>query len=505
MKKAIYFTLCVVILACGCSSLHEGFMIKGTIEGADDKTVTLASTVPGATDELATGTIKNGKYRLAGKVSEPTIAQVIIEDQADAKALFLENSHYILQNGHVKKATGSQKLLDQYEELLRELFAKREEIQTEVKRLQAAGKSNELTAYILGQAAALNAASERWINLIKANPDSEISAYSLYALHSGSGDVGAFSTFLGEKARATSYAQVLPFQKTVTSTFPSPSLTRVEILQMKTPVDTAVFAEYSREWESLLNVRRSLFKDRYIPYHNPKVGEKKGPVSEGIKLATLMDQAEASVKAFARQFVERHKDETVVVPALADNLGYFTVSEIDELIALLSPAIKASAEGEKLLELAAAVKKTAVGARFVDFSFEDHEGNPVKLSDRVGKGKYVLLEFWASWCGPCRKDIPHLKEIYELYHSAGFEIIGISMDSNKGSWLKAVADEQMPWLQVSNLEAFNGDLDKVYNFTGIPACVLVGPDGIIVDRNTRGSWMDRKLIELYGNKFADKY
>jgi hypothetical protein len=98
-----------------------------------------------------------------------------------------------------------------------------------------------------------------------------------------------------------------------------------------------------------------------------------------------------------------------------------------------------------------------------------------------------------------------LKEIYELYHPTGFEIIGISMDSNKGSWLTAVADEQMPWLQASNLEAFNGDLDKVYNFNGIPACVLVGPDGTIVDRNMRGSWMDRKLIELYGNKFGDKY
>lgn len=92
-----------------------------------------------------------------------------------------------------------------------------------------------------------------------------------------------------------------------------------------------------------------------------------------------------------------------------------------------------------------------------------------------------------------------------MYHPAGFEVISISMDDSKEKWLKAVDEEKMKWLQVSDLKAFTGELSKLYNFNGIPTCVLVGPDGQIVTRNMRGSWMDKKLIELYGNKFANKF
>jgi thiol-disulfide isomerase/thioredoxin len=180
------------------------------------------------------------------------------------------------------------------------------------------------------------------------------------------------------------------------------------------------------------------------------------------------------------------------------------VSDIDKATGLLSQKVKESPLGKKAIEKAMEIRKTAVGAIFADLTLQDKDGNSVRLSEHIGRdNRYVLLEFWASWCHPCRADIPHLKEIYKLYHSEGFDIISISMDNSKENWLKAVDEEQMPWLQVSDLKAFDGEISKLYNFMGIPFCVLISPDGIIVDRNMRGPFLIKKMRELYGDKFEE--
>jgi thiol-disulfide isomerase/thioredoxin len=275
-------------------------------------------------------------------------------------------------------------------------------------------------------------------------------------------------------------------------------------IQVKGSAIHDAYIDYIQRKKAHTDARNEVFSE-YIAYLNPGAGKEKGPVSQGIEIVTRIDQKDAATKAFAQKFVEENNDNILGAYALQDNLSRFSVNEIDELLALISPTIQSSINGRKLAEKAKEIKKTALGSAYADFSFTDNNDNPVKLSDHVGKGKYVLLEFWASWCHPCRADIPHLKEVYELYHPEGFEVISISMDEKKDSWLKAVTDEQMAWLQVSDLKAFKGELNKLYNFNGIPACVLASPDGIIVNRNMRGSWMDKKLIELYGNKFKHEF
>lgn len=276
---------------------------------------------------------------------------------------------------------------------------------------------------------------------------------------------------------------------------------KVDIKGSASQVEYRVFL---KGYQPLANVRSDLFINEYIKYLNPEKGKKKGPVSEGVSIVTKLDQAADQRDAYVKKFIKEH-DDAVGLYVAKDKLSSFSVKEIDEIVAGFSPEIMNSKAGELLTEKANEVKKTASGAQYADFSFNDDKGNPVKLSEYLGKGKYVLLEFWASWCGPCRADIPHLKEVYDLYHPSGFEVISVSMDDDKAKWLKAINDEKMTWLQVSDLKAFKGDLSKLYNINGIPTCLLIDPDGKIVTRNMRGSWMDKKLIELYGNKFGNKF
>ncbi|MEJ2881319.1 TlpA disulfide reductase family protein [Pedobacter sp. GR22-6] len=277
-----------------------------------------------------------------------------------------------------------------------------------------------------------------------------------------------------------------------------------EKIKVKGSASHDLFLKYSATYEPLKSASSKAF-DAYIAYLNPGKGKEKGPISEGIKLVENIDLAKAAATAYVKEFIRSNNSSPVALYVAKRNIGSFNAKEIDETLAALSPALRASAGGKALLEKAVSIKQTAVGSKFVDFAFNDKDGNPVKLSDHVGKGKYTLLEFWASWCGPCRADIPHLKEAYEIYHPAGFEVISISMDDDKDKWLKAIAEENMTWLQVSDLKAFKGDFSKIYNFNGIPTCVLVGPEGEIITRNMRGLWMDKKLIELYGNKFGAKF
>jgi thiol-disulfide isomerase/thioredoxin len=227
-------------------------------------------------------------------------------------------------------------------------------------------------------------------------------------------------------------------------------------------------------------------------------------------IAAADEMAAIDRTGYLKRFITRNRDNAAGLFVFQSNTGYksyeypFTVAELDELLACFSPEMKATRLYKQVADEVNQARRTAGGARFVDFTLKDVDGNPVKLSDHAGKGRYVLLEFWASWCGPCRAEIPHLKEVYELYHPADFDVIGISLDTDKANWLKAIEDEQMPWVQLLAGRT-SKELPDAYGIVGIPTCVLVDPDGTIVDRNMYGFWMDRKLIELYGNRFGDKY
>lgn len=140
--------------------------------------------------------------------------------------------------------------------------------------------------------------------------------------------------------------------------------------------------------------------------------------------------------------------------------------------------------------------KTVVGNKYIDFTMNTPEGETVKLSDFVTKNKYTLIDFWASWCGPCRQEMPNVVEAYKQFKNKGFGIVGVSLDKDAEQWKKAIKDLNITWPQMSDLKAWQCEGAKLYGVRAIPATVLVDQEGTIVARNLRGDEIASKLSDL---------
>lgn len=160
----------------------------------------------------------------------------------------------------------------------------------------------------------------------------------------------------------------------------------------------------------------------------------------------------------------------------------------------LSPKLKATAEATSWMKSLEAAKLFGEGQPAVDFTQNDANGNPITL--KSFRGKYVLLDFWASWCGPCRATHPELTKTYQKFKSDKFTILGVSMDNSKEQWLKAIEADGLNWVQVSDLKGPSNSVGKLYNVTSIPQNFLIDPNGIIVGRNLHGASLDKKLSEF---------
>lgn len=194
-------------------------------------------------------------------------------------------------------------------------------------------------------------------------------------------------------------------------------------------------------------------------------------------------------------FVKKYPSSPVTAFVITDRfVNYPNPEKAKSTYAALSQTGKNTLYGLELGQSIRIAEKTGIGVS-PDFTLPNQQGKLVKLSDF--KGKVVLVDFWASWCVPCRNENPNLTKAYAKYHDKGFEIISISLDNNRESWLKAIADDKLVWLHLSDLKAWKSDLVVDYGIKSIPMSFLVDRSGKIIAKDLRGDSLEKKLETLY--------
>ena len=209
-------------------------------------------------------------------------------------------------------------------------------------------------------------------------------------------------------------------------------------------------------------------------------------------ISETYDEIIADFKEYARDVIRKNADNVASLIALREIYSELSEDDLLETVDLLSEKISEDPFVQKISSSIAARRNTAEGKMFTDFTIEQPDGKKASLSDYVAKGKYILVDFWASWCGPCKREIPYIKAVYEKHKGSKFDVLSVAVWDRPEDTAEAAREHGVTWKQIVNAQSVPTD---IYGIDGIPHIILFGPDGTILKRGLRGDDIEKVVSE----------
>ena len=266
-------------------------------------------------------------------------------------------------------------------------------------------------------------------------------------------------------------------------------------------------------YDSIFHITGSLINDKYTDFnlkqkdlttkirslsdqYNAAMMDDTMTESLDVELTSAYEKVADEAKTLNYNFIKDNIDNELGQYIFMTSSGMFDIDQQKEILAMTNDEYKSKKNIKRIVDRLESSEAVEIGKEFVDFTMKNQEGEYVSLSDFAGKGKYVFVDFWASWCGPCRDEMPNVVNAYNKYKNKDFEIVGVSLDKDYDKWIQGIKDLNMTWPQMSDLKLWESSVVELYAIQSIPHTILLDKEGKIIAKNLRGEMLDSKLAEL---------